>query len=291
MVIVNKAGKASPGMNSKGWSPGFFCWRKGSLFKMYFRQLVFAGLSVGLFGVLFCPMAGAEAVRERIEQPVSQAITIRQKAQQDQTQWQSEQEQMLARYSNLEQEIARLQEQKHSLTETTAAARQRIAVKQKQLDDTTQIGSEIVPFIRTLVQEMQADMDKGLPFLMDERRARLERLTTLIADPEVAISEKFRKTMEALMIEAEYARTIEVYQQTIPIDSRDMQVNVFRLGRLSVFFQTLDRKICGWFNVATQKWESLPVRYNVAIHEAIEMGAKRQPVELLTLPIGRMAVQ
>lgn len=258
---------------------------------MHLRSIVFIILSVGLFGALFCPSAGAEAVRERIEQPVFQAITIRQKDQQAQEQWRSEREQMLARYSSLEQEIAQLEEQKQTLTGTTTAARQRIATKQKQLADTAQIGSEIMPYIRTLVQEMQTDMEQGLPFLMAERRARLERLTALTADPEMAVSEKFRKTMEALMIEAEYARTIEVYQQAITIDSREMQVNIFRLGRLSVFFQTLDRKTCGWFNVAMQRWEPLPVRYNIAIREAIEMGAKRRPVELLTLPIGRMAVQ
>lgn len=236
------------------------------------------------------PPVLAEAVGERIERPVSQAISIRQQSQKDQTQWQAEQEQMLARYSTLEQEIARLEEQKQTLTESVTAARQRVDAKQKQLADTEQIGSEIVPYIRTLIRDMQDDVEHGSPFLMDERRARLARLIDLSKDPEVAISEKFRKTMEALMIEAEYARTIEVYQQTITIDSRDMQVNIFRLGRLSVFFQTLDRKTCGWFNVATKKWEPLPVRYNTAIFEAIEMGAKRRPVELLTLPIGRMAL-
>jgi hypothetical protein len=95
--------------------------------------------------------------------------------------------------------------------------------------------------------------------------------------------------MEALLVEAEYGSTIEVYQQTIELDNAPSLVNLFRLGRISLFYQTLDRKQCGFFDVAAADWRPLPAAFNRSIQTAIEIGTKRRPVELLALPLGRMA--
>jgi hypothetical protein len=43
--------------------------------------------------------------------------------------------------------------------------------------------------------------------------------------------------------------------------------------------------------VAKKKWEPLSTSHNLAIKSAIDIAAKRQPVELLSLPLGRMVIQ
>lgn len=231
----------------------------------------------------------ADVVTDRIERPVQQAITVRQSLQTEEEQWRAEREQLLAKYDTLTQEIAVLQSQKERLTQTADEARQRIATKQRQLADIQQISEGIAPLIEEMIAALKDDIETGPPFLMAERRERVARLEQLAADPEVAVSERFRKAMEAYMVEAEYGNTIEVNQENIAIGDQSMLVNIFRLGRLSLFYETLDGEHCGWFNVAAGTWETLPRDYQEAIHTAIEIGAKRQPVELLTLPLGRMA--
>ncbi|MFN2356064.1 MAG: DUF3450 family protein, partial [Desulfopila sp.] len=89
----------------------------------------------------------------------------------------------------------------------------------------------------------------------------------------------------------EYGNTIEVYQETIVTEEREMLVDIFRLGRVALFFQTLDHESCGFFNVARATWQPLPTEYNRTIEVAMEIGSKRRPVELLTLPLGRMDPQ
>jgi hypothetical protein len=64
--------------------------------------------------------------------------------------------------------------------------------------------------------------------------------------------------------------------------------NIFRLGRIALFYQTLDGKVCGFYNVASAAWNPLPKAYNHTIQSAMDIGTKRRPVELLSLPIGRM---
>ncbi|MBU1567791.1 MAG: DUF3450 domain-containing protein, partial [Proteobacteria bacterium] len=97
--------------------------------------------------------------------------------------------------------------------------------------------------------------------------------------------------LEALLVEAEYGNTIEVYQETIGLDGREVLVDIFRLGRVGLFFQTLDQKSCGFYNVAIAAWQPLATAYNRTLLAAMEIGAKRRPVELLTLPLGRIQPQ
>ena len=231
----------------------------------------------------------ADVVTERIEKPVQQAISVRQDLQAEEEKWRAEREQLLAKHDALTEEITGLRAQKERLTQTADETRQRIDVKRQQLADIKQISEGIAPLIEEMIAILKNDIETGPPFLTAERRERVARLEQLADDPEVAVSERFRKAMEAYMVEAEYGNTIEVYQESITAGDQTMLVNIFRIGRLSLFYETLDGSQCGWFNAADGKWEPLSREYRDAIHTAIEIGAKRQPVELLTLPLGRMA--
>ena len=233
----------------------------------------------------------ADVVTDHIEKPVQKAIDTRQSTQREAEQWREEREKLMARYEALELTIDRLTSQKEALSESNDQTRQRIAAKEQQLAHIEQISAGIIPFIDEIINHLRKEVNSGLPFLLEERRTRLERLSQLSTDPEVTVSEKFRKVMEALMVEAEYGNTIEVYQETAAIGGHDTLINVFRLGRMNLFYQSLDHNSCGVYNLADNCWETLPDTYNAAIETAIEIGAKRQPVELLRLPLGRMVTQ
>jgi hypothetical protein len=224
-----------------------------------------------------------------VKKPVREAIDTRQTTQKAQEKWRDERLKLAAVYEQLQEEKQRMQARKDRLQKEITAAKERIALKEKQLDDIEQISIQIDPFLQGLVGRLGQLVSGDMPFLMTEREQRISRLTHLMRDPEVMVSEKFRKAMEALLVEAEYGSTIEVYQQTIAVDGVLTLVNVFRLGRISLFYQTLDQKRCGFYDVAAAGWRPLPDAFNRSIQTAIEIGAKRRPVELLTLPLGRMA--
>jgi FtsZ-binding cell division protein ZapB len=225
----------------------------------------------------------------QIKKPVREAIDTRQTTQKAEEKWRDERRKLVAVYEQLQQEQKQLQDRKEHLQQEIIAAQDRIAPKEKQLQDIEQISTQITPFLQELAGRLRQRVSGSMPFLTAEREQRITRLTGLMEDPEVSVSEKFRKTMEALLVEAEYGSTIEVYQQTIDVDGAPSLVNVFRLGRISLFYQTLDQKRCGFYDVAATGWRPLPTAFNRCIQTAIEIGAKRRPVELLTLPLGRMA--
>jgi len=247
-------------------------------------------MGVAICAPLQCWAANSE-VRDRVEKPVRDAIDIRQKTQKAQEHWQEERQKLVDAYEELQGLQKQMAAQKDSLTQTSAAARTRIAAKAKQLADIEQISVQIQPFLGELIKGLRQQFNDDMPFLADERGQRLDKLDRLTADPNVEVSEKFRKIMEALMVEAEYGRTIEVYQETIEVENRAILTNIFRLGRITLFYQTLDQKRCGFYNVASGVWSPLPKSYNYAVQTAMDIGLKRRPVELLTLPIGRMTVR
>ena len=224
-----------------------------------------------------------------VKKPVREAIDTRQTTQIEEEKWRDERRELEVVYDQLLHEQKQLQARKDKLQHEITVAQERIVRKEKQLEDIEQISIQIRPFLQELAGRLRQLVSGGMPFLTAEREQRMARLDRLMEDPEVSISEKFRKAMESLLVEAEFGSTIEVYQQTIDLDDGPSLVNVFRLGRISLFYQTLDQKQCGFFDVAATAWRPLPGALNRTIETAIEIGAKRRPVELLTLPLGRMA--
>jgi Skp family chaperone for outer membrane proteins len=232
-----------------------------------------------------------KAFNQQVTQPVQDAVAIRQTTQKEQEQWRDDQHKLMALYDKLQSEQSRLLADREAFQENIRSAHKRITEKEKQLADIEQLRTRIEPFLQESAQALSQQLAQDLPFLPEERRQRVARLDELLTDPDVAISEKYRKVMEAWLVEAEYGNTIEVYQQTIAVDQHEMLVNILRLGRISLFFQSLDQGRCGFFDVAAGAWQPLPTAYNRTIGAAIDIGTKRKPVELLSMPLGRISVK
>jgi len=249
-------------------------------------------LPVLVLGSILAPAllwAAGDTAREKIEKPVRQAIDTRQATQKAEEAWRREREERMALLASLEQEQARLEEAAARLRGEQAAHRERIAAKARQLSAGAEIADQMAPYLEEVRARLREGIDAGHPFLTEERRRRVNHLDSLLADPGVTVSEKFRKIVETLVVEAEYGRTIEVYQDTITVAGQPLLATIFRLGRIGLFYQTLDHSCSGMYDVAAKAWNPLPDAYNAVLGTAVDIGAKRQPVELLTLPLGRMA--
>ncbi len=280
----------------------FFCflgamsvWEGGTvrfiIFSTYRRQRfarALLGAGVALLAAAWNVSPAAAGVDEQVKQPVAEAIRIRQETQKDEDLWNERKQELLQRLETLAQAGQALSVREKTLREKNAATSRRVEEKKQALADMQDIQTRIAPFIRSQLRELNDHITTGLPFLRAERRRRLERLETMQADPDIAVSEKFRKVMEALQVEAEYGGTIEVCRETISCEGRRLLVDVLRLGSVGLFFQTLDARTCGFYNVATGAWETLAAGCGRDIQAAVDMGAKRRAAELVTLPIGRI---
>ena len=229
--------------------------------------------------------------QDRVEKPVEESIDIRQSTQKQRDEWRQERERLLAQLEELQDQNAQLQKEHDALEQTLGAEQERRTEKTEQLADIKEISNQIQPFLDEVLHTIDTQVSQGLPFLPQERKDRVQYLQEMNADPETPTSKKYRKIMEALLIEAEYGFTTEVYQKEISVQGENVLVNAFRLGRLNLFYLSLDRESCGFYNIAEKSWQPLSPLYLRDIRAAVEIATKRRTAELLTLPLGRVVRQ
>lgn len=240
--------------------------------------------NIGLLaGTGWCTTAG------QAKKAVTDAVTIRQQAQEKRDQWEDEKTKLVAEYEQLLQVHAALETENRRLTserDAQAALNRDLLEQQRQA---MEVQQKLLPFLADVYDRLDALVSADPPFLSQERTDRLDRLRILLDDPAVTTASKYRKVMESLFIEAEYGNTIEVYQDKIQLNGDDVLGNIFRLGRVSLFFLTLDQSAAAYFNVADRSWQPLAPEHLAAVRSAVEIAGKRKSVELLPLPLGRLA--
>ena len=229
-----------------------------------------------------------QSASDSLRKTAAETIETRRLAQKGQDRWHRDREKLLTRLKTLENEKKGLAETNQALTQRLAAVRQRVEKKKDQLKEMKRMGQELQPFLVALVDRLERNVSDQMPFLLQERSGRIHRLREVMDDPKTAVSEKFRKVLEAYLVEVEYGNTTEVYQENLSLAGRAILANVLRLGRISLFCQTLDEKQTGYLDPATGDWKPLARGYERQIRLAMEMGAKQRPADLLSLPIGRI---
>lgn len=233
------------------------------------------------------PLHGAET-RQQVEEPVFQAVQTRQATQQEEEQWRGDREKLSARFEQLQEKNEELEQQRTELRQSIAATETRLDGKKQQLADVIRISAEIAPFLDDLLVRLQHAAAMGPPFLATERQQRLDSLTAMMGDPTITVAEQYRRLMEGLLVEAEYGFTTEVHQETIMVNNEPLLADIFRLGRLRLFFLSLDHRQCGFYNVATRSWQPIDDAHLRTIRSLVAISARQQPVELLNVPVGRM---
>jgi hypothetical protein len=124
-----------------------------------------------------------------------------------------------------------------------------------------------------------------MPFLMKERTARLQTIREIMDRPDVTVPEKFRRIMEAYQIELEYGRTLEAMSDTIDLYGAYSTVNLLRIGRIALLYQTLDGKSSGYWDKKDKTWKKLDSDYNKSIRRGIQIARRQSTPDFFTIPL------
>ncbi len=217
------------------------------------------------------------------------ALAVRQRTQRERDAWREEKASLVAEYRRRTAELRRRRRERDRLREGVAVLEKRLAALDRQEREARRLRSALADTLDALLADLERAVDADLPFLPDERRARLADLAALLADPAAPAAERLRRLLEALQVEAAYGASPEVSLQRISLDGRERQVQVLRLGRVALLWLTPDGSRCGRYDPAAGGWTELPDRWRRPIAEAVEMAARRRPLDLVTLPLGRVA--
>jgi Protein of unknown function (DUF3450) len=230
-------------------------------------------------------------IARQVTQPVEQSVAIGQESQKKRDRWEQERSDLVLLYEQLQQEHGTLVLENKDLTTAEQGLKDRNMVLAQQNLAALRIQNELFPFVQAIYARLSRLVLNDVSFLKEERTLRMNSLETMINNPGVSAAEKYRRVMEAVLVEAEYGNTIEVYQDEVLMEDKETTGNIFRLGRVALFFLSLDGQACARFNVARNRWQPLSENYLPGIRSVIEIGSKRKPAELLSLPLGGLALQ
>lgn len=184
----------------------------------------------------------------------------------------------MQRKENLEIYTRQLQK----LIESQLSEIQSVGRQTREIDD-VETGS--LPLMIEMTETLGEIVAADIPFLISEREQRVEDLRTLIDRADVTAGEKFRRIMEAYLIEVDFGRTIEAYRGEVESGGEVRTVDFLRMGRIGLFYQTLDGAESGRWNPATGKWDILDSRARRQIQLGLRIARKQAPPELLTMPV------
>ncbi|MFL2769521.1 MAG: DUF3450 domain-containing protein [Rhodospirillaceae bacterium] len=189
-------------------------------------------------------------------------------------------------YKAVLQQLATLRQYNDQLRELIAAQENEIAVTQRDIDRVTTIDREVVPLMLRMVDGLEQFVELDVPFLIEERRSRVAGLKNLMLRADASPAEKFRRVLEAYQIENEYGRTIEGSRGVVNTDDgRQITVDFLRVGRVALFYKTLDDAQLARWNQDTRNWEAIDSGFVTPIKQALSIAREQAAPDLLLLPI------
>lgn len=192
---------------------------------------------------------------------------------------------MLHQYRATLRKIDSLRTYNDQLDKLTAKQLETVNSLSDQINSIAETQQNIVPLLLRMIEVLEEFVSLDAPFLQEERNARVNLIKNMMDRPDVSLPDKYRRIMEAYQIEMDYGRTIDTITETIQINNTSSTVDILRIGRLSIFYQTLDGKKCGYWDKQVRQWKSLSNDYNRSIAKGIQIAKKQAPPDLIKLPI------
>ncbi|HMB38810.1 MAG TPA: DUF3450 domain-containing protein [Wenzhouxiangellaceae bacterium] len=166
------------------------------------------------------------------------------------------------------------------------AQRREIESLTEDINNIASLQRAVQPLMQDMVDSLDRLVQADIPFLGDERRSRVERLTRLMENPSSSPAQRYRLLIEAYQIESEYGRTIEAYRSDIETAERLYEdVDVLRIGRLGLIFRTDDDQVLKRYDNESGIWVDLDKSFMGDVKTAMRVAREQIPPELLYIPV------
>lgn len=164
---------------------------------------------------------------------------------------------------------------------------QRLAMQklERSIEDASLIERQILPLMLSMIDGLERFIKADLPFKQQERQDRVVRIKSYLSNANISAAERFRQVLDAYAIESDYGDSIDVYADSINVDSQTLSANILQVGRAGLYYQTLDGQQSGYWDRKQNTWVPLDASHNSGINHAIRMTQGKESKGLMTLPI------
>ncbi|WP_430008923.1 DUF3450 domain-containing protein [Methylophaga lonarensis] len=240
-----------------------------------------------IFGLLFSTMLTVQA-QESLEHAIETQVNTDSAARQSQQQIDNlvdETTDLLTEYREVLRQTQSLRAYNEQLEQLVNSQQQELQSIDEQLINIETTQRDIVPLMMQMIEVMAQFVELDAPFLPAERQERVVQLQALMSRADVSLAEKYRRILEAYQVETEYGRTIEAYQGTLDVNGQSRTVDFLRMGRVGLYYLTLDGMEAGVWDHEAGQWQRLPNQFTKSVDQGLKVARRQLPPDLLVLPV------
>lgn len=171
------------------------------------------------------------------------------------------------------------------LEELDQAQQQQLEALREQITQARITRQRIVPLMRSMADALEKFVVLDLPFHHEERIGAVLDLKQRLRRPDIGVSAKFRILLEAYQLEQDYGGNIESWRGPLQLEAQELSVQYLRVGRVALYFQSLDGLTSGYWGMQEQQWIPLEESYNRGLGQALRVAQNLTAPQLLNLPL------
>lgn len=243
---------------------------------------------VGLIGSAVLATASYTALADKTDDIVNRGLNRQQSATESQKRIDDiadATDKVVSQYHQQRKVVEGLQIYNDRLRRTLTAQEEAMGRLEKSIEDASLIERQIVPLMLKMIDGLDTFIKADLPFQIEDRSARIERIRGYLDNANISAAERFRQVLTAYSIENDYGKNIGIFTETLNLPDGNLTVNVLQVGRTGLFFQTLDGELSGYWDKENRQWVNLDSSHNEGIAQAIRIVQDKESPNLMELPL------
>ena len=193
---------------------------------------------------------------------------------------------LLSDYKTVMKQVDGLKVYNARLERQIANQERRIRDIDASIAEASVIQRQIPPLVVRMLDGLEQFINLDMPFDLDTRLSNIEAVRANMDRSDVTSAEAFRQVLELYSIELQYGRGIEAYTDTIELGGAEREVDILRIGRVALVYQSTDGAETGAWNKGAQSWEELSAGdYASAVRKGVRIAKKQATIELLNMPV------
>jgi hypothetical protein len=162
--------------------------------------------------------------------------------------------------------------------------REEIGLLNSSISEVAVVSRQILPLMSRMVDGLEQFVELDVPFLLAERRQRVEKMRALLVRADVMVAEKVRRVMEAYQVENDYGRTIEAYKDKLQLGDASFDADFLRIGRVGLLYRTVGSDNVGYWNMTEGVWEPLEsTPWRRHIEQGLKVARQEVAPELISI--------
>src|SRR5690606_32474908 len=189
-------------------------------------------------------------------------------------------DELIQQFQEISKVVDGLEVYNAGMRQTISEQEKDIADYEESIANAAALQRQIPPLMEEMMTALEQFVELDMPFQKAQRLDRLAQIRDTFDDSSVNIAERFRLVLQAYQQEMNYGRAMQHTTATLEVDGVETDVDMLRVGRAALVYQTSDQLTSGMWDNANQQWVELGNEYRRPISQAIRMAQDLTATEI-----------